>query len=125
MSLKSNNMLDSNVQTKFGSVNFYISIPEGKATIIINEVSPGQIYNIHFLIGKAGSLVNAWAYALAEITTALLHHTQDINSVIAMLKDISSDRSVFTENVECRSGPEALYLVLMRYKNMYKGRNGQ
>lgn len=108
-------------RTVYDNVTFSVETPEGKATIIIVEEKPGVIHKILFMIGKAGSINNAWAFALAEMVVSNLHRGASLTDVIGDLSNITSSRPVFDRSgIPCRSGPEALYLVLMRYRNMYK-----
>lgn len=110
-------LLDRN---KFDSITFRIPTPEGTASIIIVEDSPGTIHRIFFSIGKAGTGVNAWAFALAEMVVSNLQHRKLVD-IINELSGITSSRWMYSENgVPCRSGPEALYLALIQYRNIYK-----
>lgn len=112
-----------NQRTLYDNITFNIRTPSGTANIIIVEDSPGKIETIFFTIGKAGSDINAWAYALAESVTMILK-TQSINDVLVLLSNITSSRSTYApDGIACRSGPEALYIALMRYRNLYKDMN--
>lgn len=107
------------MRSRFDNVTFNIDTPDGNANIILVEESPGKICNIFFLIGKAGTNVNGWAFALAETVADSLKRGSDINDMIALLSNITSARPVYDkEGRACRSGPEALMIALMRYRNM-------
>lgn len=105
----------------YENVAFHIKTPEGTANIIIAEEEPGKIYKIFFNIGKAGNGVNAWAYALAEVVVDSINRGAEINDMISLLSNITSSRPTYDKDgIACRSGPEALYLALMRYRNINK-----
>lgn len=106
-------------QNKFDSVNFNITAPEGDVNIIINEASPGKIYNIIVLVGKSGSSLRAMTDALSRMITFALHQTE-LTDVLNELSSITSDKArIVTGGVVVRSVPEAIYLALLRYRNMY------
>lgn len=112
-------MLAAKEREIFDNITLRIPSPEGIATIIIVEESPGKIYKIFFSIGKAGAPTNAWANALAEMTVAALQGGMDLTDVIISLSNITSSRTVDTpEGMQCRSGPEALYMALLKYRSM-------
>lgn len=112
--------MEVQAQTKFDNITFNIPTPEGTANIIIVEHSPGVIYKIFFHIGKAGTGINAWAFALAEFVVSSLEH-RELADIIGSLSGITSSRWIYSEQgVPCRSGPEALYLALLRYQNIYR-----
>ncbi len=109
------------MQTKFDSFTFHIKTPDGVANIIIAEHSPGKIYKIFYNIGKAGTSLNSWAFALCEIVSHSLNNGADINDILTLLSNITSARPVYdNDGIACRSGPEALYLALLRYRNTVK-----
>lgn len=117
-------MQPADMQEKYDSITFHNPTPEGEATVIVVESQPGVIYKIFFTIGKAGSGVNAWAFALAEMVVFALQQKADLNDVIISLSNITSSRYINDgSGIPCRSGPEALYLSLMKYRNLYKGSN--
>lgn len=105
----------------YESISFNIETPSGTANITIVEDSPGVIYKIFFSIGKAGTELNALCFAIAELTSDIFNRGGTIGEVLKLLKDITSNRPIFDKSgVECRSVPEALYLILLRYKNLIK-----
>jgi len=111
-------MLTTKTRTKWDNVTIKLRCPEGTAFIEIAEEYPGKINRISITIGKAGSSVNAQAYAIAELTTELFNLGKSINDVIAKLTGITSDRVVRAESgVDVRSIPEALILALHQYRS--------
>ena len=105
----------------YDNVTFNVRTPMGVATIIIVENAPGSIYKIFFTIGKAGTDINAWAFALAEVVVDSLNRGADINDMIALLSNITSSRPSYdADGIACRSGPEALYQCLLKYRNLNK-----
>lgn len=105
----------------YDNVTFNTRTPDGVANIIIVEHSPGKIYKIFFTIGKAGSSTNAWAFALCEVVVDSLNRGADINDMITLLSNITSSRPIYdNDGIACRSGPEALYHALFRYRIMNK-----
>lgn len=103
----------------FDSVAFYVESPAGEVNVIVGEDSPGQINFVHILIGKTGTEMRAMTDALARmITFALRNH--DLADVLAELSSITSDKVIRNhKGVDVRSVPEAIYIALMRYRNMY------
>lgn len=105
----------------YDHVSFNTRTPDGTANIIIVENEPGKIYKIFFTIGKAGSSLNAWAFALCELVVDSLNRGADINDMISLLSDITSSRPIYDKDgIACRSGPEALYQALFKYRVMNK-----
>lgn len=108
-------MTEPEDQLMYENVSIQLKTPDGEATIIIAENASGEIYNIQMFIGKCGSSLSAWCNALAKMTTFSLKHIP-LDTVIAELEDISSDRYASKDGVTIRSGPEALSMALQRYK---------
>lgn len=98
--------------TTIANWSFRWKTPDGACTIFVSDESTPHI---QIFIGKAGSTISAWAWALAEMTNFALS-SQTLEAVIEKLSDISSDRSVFSNNVHCRSTAEALAFSLIEYK---------
>ena len=101
------------------SINIKATTPDGTAYIIIDEDYPGKINRVYFNVGRSGTSVNAWAHCVAELVTELLHDGKELNDVINILSNITSQRSTRSINgIECRSGPDALFIALMKYRAM-------
>jgi hypothetical protein len=111
----------SDKKTRFDNYTFNIRTPEGTANVIIVEDEPGKIGEIFFNIGKAGSSIDAFCYALAKMVVRTLEHGRKLEDVISDLSNITSARKIYdTKGISCSSGPEALYLALFRYSVMVK-----
>lgn len=108
-------------QTEFPTVTIRVPCPEGTAYVQILEFETGKIYKIIMSIGKAGSTVNAYCQAMADMATSLLHNGQTLNDVIAILSGITSDKSTKHQAFGIRSGPEALGLALSKYRTTLGG----
>ena len=105
-------------ESRFPTITFQIPSPDGTAYVQILENPSGGIYRIIFQLGKAASSVNAWADALARMVTTSLNNGVDINTVLDELSNITTGKSVWVSgDMYCRSGPEALYIALLRYRN--------
>ncbi len=95
------------------STSYRWTTPDGVTTIFVTHTEPPEV---QIFIGKAGSTVSAWAYALAQMTTYALRHST-LDEVILLLSNISSDRATFIKSgVECRSTAEALSFALSEFK---------
>jgi hypothetical protein len=97
----------------FPTTVFHINTPDGKAAISILEKEPGKIEHMFMNIGKAGGSVNAWSYALLEMTMLALRNNVSIRTIIETLDDISCSR--YSVGHEARSGPEAVAFALKQY----------
>lgn len=91
--------------------SFRFKVPEGSTTIFIENSNPPHI---QIFVGKAGTVVAGYAYALAEMTNLALA-SNPLDVVIDKLTDISSDHSVFHNGVWCRSLAEAVSFALLEY----------
>lgn len=106
-------------QTKYDSITFHVDSPEGTVNVVIAEQSPGKIGFIHIFVGKSGSAVRSLTDALARMVTFALEN-KALTDVIAELSNITTDKARYTKGgVTVRSIPEALYVALLRYRNMY------
>lgn len=99
----------------YNSFNIRERTPSGTAYIIITEARPGEIVKIDFQIGKTGSEVRAYNYAISELSTALLARGASVEELIQFLLDITSDRAGRFGAGENRSGVEALANALRKY----------
>lgn len=101
----------------FNTLNIRQTCPDGTAYIQILEEEPGKIHKIIFQIGKAGSSINSYCYAIAELSTELLRSGYSITDLIELLLDITSDRAPRLEvnGPQNKSGAEALASALRMY----------
>lgn len=94
---------------------FRWSTPDGSATIFITETDP---ITISITIGKAGTSIAGWAYALSELVNLALKNSS-IDEVIDILTNITTHQSAFNSNgVQCRSTPEAVSFALIEYRRI-------
>lgn len=102
----------------FSSVRYKLDTPEGKAYIfIIEDKDKGKLAGLTLAIGKSGSTLNAYCYAVAELTLSLIN-TRGHFAALEMLSGITSDKSVSHLNgMVCRNGIEALFIALLSYYN--------
>lgn len=111
---------------RYDNVSFRIETPDGTATIIIAEESDGKLYKIFFEIGKAGTSVKAWAFAVCELATEMIRSGTEVHKVVELLSNISSSRPIYDrEGVPCRSGVEALVLALTRWDRFKKDKHSK
>lgn len=104
---------------KSNSFTFREETPDGTAWIHVIEAAPGQVDKVIFQIGKAGTALNSYCYALAALVTLHLQNDGSVTDIIDELMEISSMnagrlRKSPDEPVN-RSGPEALAKALMSY----------
>lgn len=102
------------MKDKMDTLSIREETPDGTAWIHIMEDEPGKIAKITFSIGKAGTSLNTYCYALSELSSALLEEGYSIEDLINLLLDITSDRPARSET-SSRSGPEALANALRKY----------
>ncbi len=99
------------------STSYKWKTPDGEAFVFIAETTP---ITVQIFIGKAGTSVASWAWALAEMTNFALE-ARSVDDVIEKLNDITTDRAVFHNGAECRSTAEALAFSLMEHKRGKRG----
>ena len=108
----------------FNSINIRVESPDGTMFITVLENEGNLPFKILVHIGKAGTSLSAWADALAEFVSEALPRI-GVNSVIAMLLNIRSDRVAFIKDtwtrgddgvIVVRSGPEAIAYALIKYR---------
>ncbi len=98
-----------------------VSTPEGMATIVIVENNPGEVVNIFYNIGKAGSSIHAYAFTLAQLALVNIQK-RGLVMAIEELSNITTDRHPHdVSGLHARSGPEALSIALIEYKRTIPG----
>lgn len=104
---------------KYNSLAIQEPTPEGTAYIIIVEEEPGKIAFINTHIGKAGTSLRSYTFAIDELVSALFSRGSSITEVIELLTDISSDRAprLAAGGSYNRSYAEALANALRKYLN--------
>ena len=106
----------------FKSINVKIESPDGTMYVTILENEGLMPFRVMINIGKAGSPLNAWAYALADFVSDALPRI-GLNSVISKLLSIHSDKVAIVPDtltnegiITVRSGPEAIAYALIKYR---------
>ena len=91
-----------------------ITTPEGKAFLIIDE-DPETNNPIRFdlQLGKSGTALRSWAYAMGRMLTLSIGHGATIEDVITELSNVTTDK--YSGGV--RSGIDGLVKGLMRYQS--------
>lgn len=99
----------------FPMYSFRWTTPDGTANIFVTETNP---VTISITIGKAGTSIAGWAYALSQFVNRSLR-TDTLDEVIDILTDITTHQSAYNSNgVQCRSTPEAVAFALTEYKRI-------
>lgn len=96
------------------SITIKTHTPDGTLfTTIVEELdAPRQVL---LNIGKSGHSLQAWADALARVITLALRSGLTLNSIIAEISNISTERRSFSNGTTVRSGPEGLAHALLKY----------
>lgn len=108
-------------ETVYNSFSIRKDSGDGDVYVTIVENELGNPIQVMIAIGKAGSEIRAWNEALSRTITSLLQQGNDINHIVSLLSEITSDRSRIINNIPVRSGPDAVMLALMEYRG-YKFR---
>lgn len=109
------NSLSSNPNV-LASESFRVTTPNGTLFAFIAEKPDGTVDSFQFILGKAGADTAAWASAVAGLMTLLIAKGATIEELIDTLGGITSGRESRTLQSCCRSGPEGIWMALMRYK---------
>ena len=113
-----------NNDTPYPSQSHFIHTPDGKCvTNVTYDPEDMSILHIEMNIGKAGSSVAAWSNGFTRMIMLALRQGVPLDVVIAELSDISTDRFIIKDGITCRSGPEALAIVLRTFRSFVKGRD--
>ncbi len=99
------------------SVSIKVNTPDGKMFVVIAEEN-GVPKEILIYIGKAGYALSAWCEALQRIVALALKSGVDIHTIITEISNLRSDKSVMSNGLVVRSGPEGLVVALLRYLSM-------
>lgn len=100
----------------FDSVVSKIRTPDGTMFVNVLENIDGEPIGIIINIGKSGSSVAAWAQALASICTAALQNGTKLEALLTELSCVTSTGSARSSEVVVTSGPEGLYVALLKYR---------
>lgn len=105
-------------QTKFHNLTIEVKAPEGTMFVAIIEDNNSTPIAIDITIGKAGTLIQAWAHSMARILTVALEHGATLENFIEELSSQHSSkaRRSIDSQVDIWSGPEAICMALLKYK---------
>lgn len=94
----------------------HVKTPDGEMFVVINEDRKSASDNIQIYIGKAGSAIAAWAYALSCMINLALDHGADLTEILEDISGVSSDKLSITANAtKVKSGPDGVAIALLRY----------
>lgn len=102
--------------TIFESRMMRVQTPDGQMYVNVMEDKDGDPFQVIINIGKAGSSVAAWAGALGAVISAGLQSGTKLEVYLTELSNITSDGSARTIKSPCRSGPEGVWVCLVRYR---------
>jgi hypothetical protein len=77
-----------------------------------------KLTRVELYIGKAGSNLAAWADSASSLVNLALESGVPLNSIIASLLGISSDKATRIADIEIKSGPDSLAIGLLKYKRI-------
>lgn len=95
---------------------FRIRTPNGTLFAFVIENHDGTINSFQLTIGKAGNDVAVWANAVAELMNLVIAKGGTLEELLAALSGITSPREARSLGSTCRSGPEGVWMALVRYK---------
>ncbi len=98
------------------SESIRIRTPDGMLYAIIVENQDGTINHVQLSIGKAGSALSAWVHATAALITLAIQKGATVEELMNTLSNITSDRAPRTIESTCRSGPEGVWMALVKYQ---------
>ena len=94
-----------------------VETPEGVLYYTICDDTEGRPIKVITSIGKAGSALAAWSFALDQVINLALENGVGINELIEKLGGTSNDRRPhIRQGVTVRSGPEGIVTALLEYK---------
>lgn len=103
---KTYDMVDTN--------SIQVNTPEGQMFVFINE-HQDKLVSIYITIGKSGSGLSAWCYAVSQLMTGLIERGASINDLIVMLSNITSDRSTYSDRRQVKSSVDGVVYALHRH----------
>jgi len=100
------------------SVNIRVRVPEGTMFVTVVEDISGRPIQLLINIGKAGSSLAAWTYAVGRMCTVMFENGFGVNDLIDEFATISSDKAVPQEDGEeaIHSGPAGIAVALVKYR---------
>lgn len=104
----------------YTSINIKVESGEGVFFFAFDEDDKGRLIRILSWGGKAGSAQSAWLDCLTRIISSQLEKgVITIEELKIHLSLTRSDRTrINKDGVVCSSGPEALFIALLKYTNI-------
>lgn len=97
------------------TVSIRVNTPDGKIFVHIAEDSHGKPVEVLINIGKSGYALAAWCEAVQRMLALTLRAGVDLHTIIAEISNLRTDKSVMSNGLVIRSGPEGLVVALLRY----------
>lgn len=112
--------VDKILQDRFKSVTYKVDIPEGALYFQVLENNNGEPIGFDIHLGKAGSMIMAWAKSLARMMTIAIEHGATLEDLMQELSSQNSDKiRRRTDGVNIRSGPDGICYALHQYRSEY------
>lgn len=108
--------MDKNNPNMLPSEVIRVRTPQGTLFAIVVENHDGTINNFQLTIGKAGNDVAVWANAVAGLMNLVIQKGGTLEDLLTTLSGITSSRVARSIGSTCRSGPEGVWMALLRYK---------
>lgn len=101
----------------YSSSTYRVKSPEGTMFVTVTESDSGDPIAVDIAIGKAGSLIQAWARGMSRVLTTALESGTPIERIVEDLSAHTSDQARHTEDgVVIRSGVEGVCYALLEYR---------
>lgn len=101
----------------FKSIVSKVRSPDGTIFVNVMENQAGEPVGIIINIGKSGSSVAAWAQALGEMISLALEQGVKLEAILTKLSSITSSGSARSKDVVVNSGPEGVFIALLKYRS--------
>ena len=100
---------------KMDSSVWKISVPDGTLFVTLSEYQK-KPWELRLTLGKSGSTLYAWIFALERIISLALQYEVPIDEIIAELSGLTSDKAQkHLKRITIRSGPEGIAYALNQY----------
>ncbi len=101
---------------RLDSFTWKISVPDGTLFVTLSEYGK-EPWDLRLNLGKSGSTLNAWIYALDRIISLAFKYEVPLDEIIEELSGLTSDkRKEHLDRITIRSGPEGIAYALEQYK---------
>lgn len=100
----------------YQSMQMRVQTPDGTMFVNVMDDEEGNPTQVIINIGKAGSAIAAWAHALSAMITVGLKAGVKLEVYLTELSSITSDKRARTISSTCTSGPEGVWMALVRYR---------